>query len=435
MIRYTSPLVGLSLFLLILGRYYSDQMRKDPSHNPHLTEAREEFESYIEREMERTQTPGAAVVIVKDTTTLLLKGFGVREWDTIDSVDIHTSFRIGSLSKGFAAALAAILKKEGRIAWEDPVDSYVPHFQLKASPQDESLTVLHVLSQRTGLPRHAFTNLIERRVNMDRIYKELRTVPLVGKVGKLYSYQNVAYNVISDISYQATGQSFSHLLHDKLFTPLHLNEASCSYPAMALSENKALPHYPYKSSWKVGKVTKKYYNAIPAGGINASISDMEIWLKVLLGTKPDILSDAELTELFTPRIFTNNRNRYFHRWPYAKKAYYGMGWRVVQDAQDTIIYHGGYVNGYRSEIAFNRKEKIGICILTNAPTELAPKAIPTFFDVYRIHKRSVHRWENKRHWAFSMFEEHPDTYHIMRSSFPSSFHEGLLQGGETNDLE
>ena len=409
MIRRLAPLVISTLLLIFSGRYYSDQLRLNLKNNPYIEDVCRDFETYFEKEMDNSPTPGAAVVIVKDTSILLIKGYGVRDIRTSDSIGIHTAFRIGSLSKGFASVLAAILEEEGHIDWKDPVETYVPSFQLKSRKQSRKLTVRHILSQRTGLPRHAFTNLIEQRVDMERIYREMRTVDLVGKVGEIYSYQNVAYNLISDISEKATGQKYSHLLHDRIFTPLKMDDASCSYTGISSSPDKALPHFPKKGKWKKARISSKYYNAIPAGGVNASISDMAIWLKLLMGERPDIISNEKLDQIFTPYIFTNNRNRYFHRWPYLKKAYYGMGWRVVKDAQDTIIYHGGYVNGYRSEIAINRKERVGICVLTNAPTDLAPQAIPAFLDIYRIHKPGFKKWRRKRHWAFSITPKHRES--------------------------
>ena len=409
MIRQLAPLLICTLLIIFSGRYYSDQQRLNPENNPYMEDICRDFEVYFQKELHETLAPGAAVVIVKDTSILYMKGFGVQDVRHQDSIGIHTTFRIGSLSKGFASVLAAILEKDGHIDWEDPVESYVPAFQLKSRKQSKRLTIQHILSQRTGLPRHAFTNLIEQRVDMDRIYREIRTVDLVGEVGEIYSYQNVAYNLISDIAKKATGQEYSHLLHDRIFTPLRMNDASCSYAGITATSDKALPHFPRKGTWKPAGISSKYYNAIPAGGVNASISDMASWMKLLLGTRPDVIPQEKLDQIFTPHIFTNNRNRYFHRWPYLKKAYYGMGWRVVKDAQDTIIYHGGYVNGFRSEIALNRKEKVGICVLSNAPTELAPRAIPAFLDIYRIHKPGFKKWRQKRHWAFSITPKHKES--------------------------
>ena len=57
------------------------------------------------------------------------------------------------------------------------------------------------------------------------------------------------------------------------------------------------------------------------------------------------------------------------------------------------IYHGGYVNGYRSEVAVNPKEKIAVCILANAPGELADNGIPLFFSLYEPKRDSIRAWE------------------------------------------
>jgi beta-lactamase class C len=56
-----------------------------------------------------------------------------------------------------------------------------------------------------------------------------------------------------------------------------------------------------------------------------------------------------------------------------------MGWRVLTFKNDTIDYHGGYVNGYRSEVALDRKNKMAICVLVNSAGNLSDQSIPQFF--------------------------------------------------------
>jgi beta-lactamase class C len=57
-----------------------------------------------------------------------------------------------------------------------------------------------------------------------------------------------------------------------------------------------------------------------------------------------------------------------------------MGWRSLNNDDQTIVYHGGYVNGYRSEIAFDREKQIGISILFHSNTSYAVELIPEFFN-------------------------------------------------------
>jgi beta-lactamase class C len=58
-----------------------------------------------------------------------------------------------------------------------------------------------------------------------------------------------------------------------------------------------------------------------------------------------------------------------------------------------LFYHGGYVNGYRSEIAIDRKENIGVCVLTNLPGALADNAVPIFYKLYESHRDSIQSWD------------------------------------------
>ena len=90
------------------------------------------------------------------------------------------------------------------------------------------------------------------------------------------------------------------------------------------------------------------------------------------------------TKLYSPVVKAPSKNRNYGRMHRLSNSYYGLGWRVLHYPNDTLIYHGGYVNGYRSEVAVNPKEKIAVCILANAPGELADNGIPLFFNLFEI---------------------------------------------------
>src|ERR1041385_2418397 len=81
--------------------------------NPFTRQAIGEFESFIKMAIANKQAPGAALAIVKDTSIIFLKGYGLREIGKTDSINPRTIFRIGSVSKSVPATLAAILVSEG----------------------------------------------------------------------------------------------------------------------------------------------------------------------------------------------------------------------------------------------------------------------------------------------------------------------------------
>ncbi|MEY4931081.1 MAG: hypothetical protein RI909_1805, partial [Bacteroidota bacterium] len=138
---------------------------EDP--NPYVQKVLSQYEEFIERAIRAGTSPGAAVAIVKDSSIIYLKGFGLKQTGKPDSININTVFRLGSVSKCFASVLAGTLVNDHLFNWDDPVIKYLPDFALKSKESTEKLTVRHVLSHTMGLPYHAFTNMIEERAPLD----------------------------------------------------------------------------------------------------------------------------------------------------------------------------------------------------------------------------------------------------------------------------
>ena len=386
----------LALFGLVMLTFACEQgqgMFKKAAHNPPKNPFLEEFirdyVQFFEAEMERTKLPGAALAIVWDGSVVFMKGYGVKSLGERDSVDVHTVFRVGSLSKGFAGVLATMLAKEGVFSLGDPVVRHVPGFMLRSADQARRVQVGHLLSHSAGLPYHAFTNLIEAGYDITDIIARLKEVRLNGREGEVFSYQNAAFAVVEEVVRTGTGQSYAELLEKRIFQPVGMQDASSSYEGIMMTENKAFPHEGFDSTWAKSVFTRKFYNAVAAGGVNASISDMSKWLVLLMGERPEVVSQEVLDSVFYPRIKTNNERRFFRDWLGEKEAFYGYGWRILHTPQDTIVYHGGFVNNFKGELALQRKDRIGVCVLMNGAGSMSSTVIPGFFERYRVYADSI----------------------------------------------
>jgi len=344
----------------------------------------DKFEQDFEEGLKDKKIPGAAVAIVKEGRVVFKKGFGVKEKGMSEKVDEHTVFRLGSVSKGFASVLTGVMVEEGAVSWDDPVSDYVEEFKLNDPEQTDRVHIRHLLSHTSGLPRHAYTNLVEAGLPLDRIIPRLAQVPLIAKEGEQLAYQNAAYSAIEKVLEAQTHTDFNILLKEKLLEPLAMDHASASYDSIRYSGNKALPHVYYsRSRGRVPtSISEKYYNAVSSGGINASASDMGEWLLLLTGHRPDVISEKTLEEIYDPFVTIHNR-RYSRDWDGVNESYYGMGWRILDNHGQKVVYHGGYVNGYRSEIAFAPEEEVGICILINTHSSYPVKVIPDFFNHFK----------------------------------------------------
>jgi len=365
----------------------------------------EEYISYFKSVMAETNTPGAAIVIVKDDQIYFMEGLGVKRTKTDTPIDVNTVFRIGSLSKGLTASLTGVLVDKGLLSWNHKLQDLLPEFELIDEAQTERVNLKHVLSHTTGLPYHAYTDMIERGWDLEYINKHFKTVDLIAKEGEIYAYQNAVFSLIGEAMEETTGHHISTLLDLELFQPLGMTNASASYEDLIASNNFSYPHAGGGQYWGKRKISKKYFNAIPAGGINASISDMGKYLQLLLGNRPDLLSEASLDQIFEPIVNTRNKRKYFRRWPFVEEAYYGLGHRVVTTKDDILIYHGGYVNGYKSEISLNRKDKVGICVLTNAPSALSGRSIPAFWERYEAMQKRKESAEVRQEFLLPTMEK------------------------------
>ncbi|MBK8500942.1 MAG: beta-lactamase family protein [Saprospiraceae bacterium] len=342
----------------------------------------QQFDEDFDRRLNIAGCPGAAVAVVKNDQIIFLRGYGKQKYGRKDEVNTETIFRIGSLSKGFAGLLTSKLVSEGFLTWEDKVQDIIPEFDLKNHDQAKRINIQHLMSHSTGLQRHAYTDLTESGLPVDKIIPVFKNLNDYGREGQYYAYQNSAFSMIEEIIRQKTGKSYNDLLYEKIFLPAQMEHVSTDYHEISSSDNVALPHVlNYKNQCIPVRLNKKYYNAVSAGGVNASIKDMASWLRILLGNRPDIIAPESLEFIFSPHVKNPDR-RAFYGWGGVENNYYGIGWRIVNWPDHSIVYHGGSVNGYRSEIAIDRKNNIGICVLFSSNNSYANQVIPDFFRDY-----------------------------------------------------
>ena len=77
-----------------------------------------QFDHWLDGIESSGDVAGLAVAIVKDDSVLLERGVGYADWASHEPVTANTAFRLASLSKAFATALAAKLVHDGVISWD-----------------------------------------------------------------------------------------------------------------------------------------------------------------------------------------------------------------------------------------------------------------------------------------------------------------------------
>lgn len=281
------------------------------------------------------------------------------------------------MSKGFAATLAAMMVSEGLFGWADPVTRYRPDFKIQGPVH--AINIEDLLGHSTGIVAHAYDHLLEQGQSIEAIIPRFAELSAVCPPSTCYTYQNVAFSLIEPVLETAGKAHYDQLVSELIFQPLEMDTASVGYESWYATANRATPHVRRMQQWQAVEVNANYYRVNSAAGINASILDMAKWLIAKLGHRPDVLKLEVVDQVTRPRIRTERSLNNRHWRDYLTDAHYGLGWRVFRFGDEELVYHGGWVSGFRAEVAFSRRHDIGLAVLMNAESSVIGELSTAFW--------------------------------------------------------
>ena len=344
----------------------------DAGQRPHAVDYLR-IDERLRRLMEDPAMVGLAIGIVEDGQIRFIKGYGVTEAGGTERVTPDTVFRWASLSKGVAADMVASLANDGQLSLDDPVARYAASLRLP-NGNEHVATVANLLSHTLGLFGHAQDSKLEDGIEPHYLRGTLATLHNICAPGACHAYQNVAYDVASEIVERVTGRPYADVVRERFFAPLGMTHASMSRAALMSSPSWARPHvgaHPVRPE----EVNDIYYRVPAAGGVNGTIKDLAIWMLAQMGLATDVLPAPVLAAVQAPRARTPGEN--FRRRKFRERtaaSAYGLGWRVLDYAGHRVIGHHGGVRGYRSVILFDPRLRSGLVVLWNSSSP-RPNAI------------------------------------------------------------
>lgn len=365
------------------------------SYGSNLLDFNKKFAVNFATELEKFSIPGGAYAIVKNNTIIAIETFGHIDKAKSQKINAETVFRLASVSKPFAATITTMLASEQHLSLSDPITKYIPNFALSEKGAAEKIQLKHLLSHSTGLIPNAYDNLLHENWSMDKIIGRFDRIKPICEPAKCYGYQNIAYGFLQPAIEASQPKSYSTLLNERIFSPLNMTNASVGINVFLEQENTAKPHILKKYIktnemdmegnairqyiWCTVKVEPDYYKVETAAGVNASVTDLAKWLIANLGYKPEVLSADLLKELTTPRIKTKKDLRRKYWKEHLIDAHYGYGWRIYQFEDYPIIYHSGWVAGYRADIGYSPDLDIGFAVFINAESNVINKISSQFW--------------------------------------------------------
>ena len=368
-----------------------------------MSDAVERIREYVERERERFSVPGCSVVVVADGEVLLSEGFGQRDVDGKQPVTAQTLMPIGSSTKTFTAALCAALVDDGKLDLDRPVRELLPGFRLQDPIASELLSVRDCLSHRSGLPRHDLLWYAgEGRLSREDLIAALPHLPPSKPFRQAWQYNNLLYTTAGYLAGKLYGGgSYEDAVRERLLDPLGMKRTNFRVAEAEKDSDHSRP-YALTDADEITEVPYAHLDLVgPAGCINSCAEELAPWLLTLLGrgigSQPQLLSDAVLTELRTPAM-PMPTGAGLKSGPRA--VGYGLALMIEDYRGHRVVHHGGNIDGFSSQVAVIPEAGIGIAVLTNLHATPLRDALPYIvFDELLGLEALPHGEEYHAQWA------------------------------------
>ena len=331
------------------------------SQNTPRSFVKDSLDSYVVKALLSWNIPGVAVCIVKDGQVVVLKGYGVKQMNTSDSVDENTLFMIGSNTKAFTATALATLDYEKKLSLDDKVTKWLPEFKLDNKPAGEQAIIRDLLCHRLGFETFQgdFTYW-KSNLTREEVIEKMGHIKAVYPFRTKWGYTNAAFLTAGQIIPKVTSLKWEDYIKQKIFDPLGMTRTLALSKDLPNATNKAVPHTIID-----GKLITEPYpnidNLAPAGTISTSVNDMSKWAIVLLNNGTyngkEVIPAQAIEATRTPNSIMGNGGAIFNEGHF---ALYGLGFELQEYEGRKIVSHTGGVTGFVSSVTLIPKKNLAL---------------------------------------------------------------------------
>ncbi|GGJ36790.1 serine hydrolase domain-containing protein [Deinococcus roseus] len=320
--------------------------------------------------------PSLSVVLFDDQKVLGQGVGGVRKIGTPEKVTVTDVHHLGSISKSFTATLLGVLVEQKKLGFQSTLKELFP--KLTIHPDLQNITLDQLLSHRSGLMANLpdnmdwWDNTIPLQERRDDVLKTVLGTPPFRKPGTVFLYSNVGYALAAMAAEKATGQTYSQLLQQHIFGPLHMNSCSVGFTWDTRTVSQPWPHkmdggkavavLPVFPTAANGKVLAGNTEAINgADNVRCSLPDLAKYLQAHMNGQngqDSILKASTFQEL--------------HKDHHGDK--YAYGWNVYKDQRGTFFTHDGSNTLNYASMWILPEKRLGVVVTSNIG-EVAAEAV------------------------------------------------------------
>jgi CubicO group peptidase (beta-lactamase class C family) len=372
-------MIQIFLVLLIIVGASLYFLAPHPPATPKQVKGVAELEAYLNQLVKSGSPPGLSLVVVKDGQIVYNNAFGYADQPRNIKATPETVYHWWSMTKIPTAVAIMQLQEQGKIDLDEPVEKYLPWFDvIYPSAQSPIITIRNLLQHTSGLPDTipamvGWVHYDDETPNQTEIVK--KQFPKFNKLkfmlGSKAVYSNLNYLVLGAIIESVSGQTYEAYIIQNILQPLGMSHTNFVYtPEMAnheaagtlpvahlytallptiLNPRELIRERQGKFLW----LNRVYIDATPSTGLIGSALDAARLMIAYLNhgslDGKSILSPESIS------LLTNTTPIDGH----------GLGWFVYETKNERYLEHAGGGPGFATIMRLYPDTGLGIAILSN----------------------------------------------------------------------
>lgn len=313
------------------------------------------------------------VLIAKDDKVLYEKSFGFADFEKKTPLSIRSQFQVASVSKQFTAFGIMVLKRQGRLAYDDKVIKYLPDFPYP------NITLRHLLHHTSGLPNfwddiRPHLDTMRSNGNNEMLdYLKKNKSPLRFESGEKWEYADIGYDILATIIERISGKSYQQFMKKQVFQPAGLTQThALQVTDIRRIKSKKIAFGYIQDSLKGLQLAHIVRNFVfylgdfyGDGSVISTASDLNKWDKALLRYMAE--DSTHYGEAYRP-AYRKDGSVVEVR----KGVRYGFGWALRDEPQVGIIYsHSGGHPGFTTQYYRYPDKKMTLIICMNVQSTVS----------------------------------------------------------------
>ncbi|NAS12882.1 serine hydrolase domain-containing protein [Poritiphilus flavus] len=290
------------------------------------------------------------VLVKSGKSTVVSKSYGYFDRENKVQNTSDTKFLIGSISAMFTSVAIMQLVENQKINLDDKVAKFLTDI-----PNGEKITIHHLLTERSGLPRvvsnadGSYARLTQTPHTLDQLVEYIGKLEPIAEPGMKYRHSGSSFILLAKIIEMQSGNSYGEYLQSNIFNPLEMTNTG---------------HYGFKVDYQdIPNLANGYE---PEG-----VDGLKIAEKIHWSTKighASIYSTVNDLYKFGQAII-HNRLLSVDSWKTITSSYYdtSLGYGISANRRDGRLryYRSGSTPGFSSYFLVYPEEDLSIIMLSN----------------------------------------------------------------------